>query len=103
MNKDRYNRSPERISAEQNERHKLLPNVSDTKAEIRSCRYGKACKVLREKLQQTCFLGLNQCTVYYTELPDMNEAQRTEFRGIIESYGYTVRQYGPDRICITGW
>ena len=103
MNKDRYSRSSEEISAVQNERYKLLPSVSDTKAEIRSCMYGKACKVLQEKLRETCFLGLKRCTVYYNELPDMNEAQRTEFKGIIESYGYTVRQYDSDRICIAGW
>jgi len=103
MNKDRYNRSPDRISAAQNERHKLLPSVSDTKAEIKSCRYGKACKILREKLQEVCILGLRQCTVYYNELPDMDEIQKIELKSIIESYGYTVRQYGSDRICIAGW
>lgn len=71
--------------------------------EIKSCKYDKACKILREKLQQTCFLGLKQCIVYYNELPDMDKTRRTEFRDIIESYGYTVRQYGSDRICIFGW
>jgi len=91
------------MTAVQNERHKLLPDISDTIAEMKSCKYGKACKVLREKLQQTCFLGLKQCTVYYNELPDMNEAQRIELKDIIESYGYSVQQYGPNRICITGW
>lgn len=101
MDKNRYRKHYRTLEYEYepNVKFQLLPTPQEARAEMQSLRYGRICKIIRERIRDNSICGHRFLTLRWNEMPNlMRPADQDEIRNIIEKYGYIVKKCDSESI-----